>query len=332
MWSRRAALALHKASGVLLRTPWEPALQGKLWQKLQNATLRKKNLKSWNFCVSLATHNRILHEKPHQTAPRHPPRLSPPLSPLLFVSASVQTISPCMLHEYLSVLSPSVYKSPISKDLFLQFEPVLFFLFLLELPILCFVTAKVLQSQRNPPHPYQWLPFIWCHWKCMHFLLGRMGGKKKNKDGETKTGESIELKWNYFSWGRKTLCSLRYWIALEGGRTRAHMLGLYQRILNSYINYLGNIAEDRKKNRWSCLHWIMFAKSWALFMTQMIYLLNLVCLFPVDWSSADGGFTLSNLTSLISEEYCTPPRCTEFICFLRQSLLFPHDNWSCFLI
>lgn len=21
------------------------------------------------------------------------------------------------------------------------------------------------------PHPYQWLPFIWCHWQCMQFLV-----------------------------------------------------------------------------------------------------------------------------------------------------------------
>ena len=42
----------------------------------------------------------------------------------------------------------------------------------------------------DPPHPYQWLPFIWCHWKCMHFLLGM----KKSQRWETGIGESIELK------------------------------------------------------------------------------------------------------------------------------------------
>lgn len=41
-----------------------------------------------------------------------------------------------------------------------------------------------------------------------------------------------------------------------GGR-RAHVLGLYQRILNSYINYWGNIAQNR--TAWFSLSWMLFA-------------------------------------------------------------------------
>ena len=58
----------------------------------------------------------------NQAAPHLPVWLSLPLSPLLFVSVSVQAISACIPNEYFSVLSPSVYKSVISKDRLLQFE------------------------------------------------------------------------------------------------------------------------------------------------------------------------------------------------------------------
>lgn len=77
----------------------------------------------------------------------------------------------------------------------------------------------------------------------IHALLARRN--EKGKDWEIRSGESIELKWNCSSWGRKTWRSPRYRIALERGRTRAHMLRLFQMILNSYINYSGNIAHKR---------------------------------------------------------------------------------------
>lgn len=59
------------------------------------------------------------------------------------------------------------------------------------------------------------------------------------------------------------------------------MLGLYQRILNSYINYSGNIA-------WKRIYGPVFieysAKSSALFMASVIYVLDLMCLLQ----TADG--------------------------------------------
>lgn len=147
--------------------PQKPVLQGKLWRKLQNATLRKTILKL--LCL-LPNKQSYIVCKPtglHLTALW----LSLPLSPLLFASVSVKTISLCILNGYFSVLSPSVYKSVISKDLFLLFEALLF---LVSTRASYLVFCEGASISEDPPHPYQWLPFIWCHWKCMHFLLGRM--------------------------------------------------------------------------------------------------------------------------------------------------------------
>lgn len=143
-----------------------------------------------------------------QAASHLPPWLSLPLSPPLFVTVSVQTISPCILNEYFSVLSPSVYKSTISKDLFYSLRPC-FFLFLPELPILCFVTVKVPQSLRTLLIHTNDCPLFDVIENAYTSCWEEKGGKKRER-WETRSGESIELKWNYFSWGRKTLCSLRY--------------------------------------------------------------------------------------------------------------------------
>lgn len=102
--------------------------------------------------------------------------------------------------------------------------------------VLC--NAEGASISEDPPHPYKWLAFIWCHWKCMHFLLGQ---KKGGKDGEADVAN--QLSWNgpTSPWGRKTVCLLSCWIALEGGERTA--MRFKSVILNWCINYLGDAEE-----------------------------------------------------------------------------------------
>lgn len=66
--------------------------------------------------------------------------------------------------------------------------------------------------------------------------------KKKSKDGKPEVEN--QLSWNgTTALGEGKHCA--HWgteLLWRGGERGAHVLGLYQRILNSYINYLGNIA------------------------------------------------------------------------------------------
>ena len=136
--------------------------------------------RSWNY-FSLRTNIYCMQSK----APLRPLRLSLPLSPPLFVSVSVQTISPRILNEYFSAISECRQKRHIRASVFLQFEAVLF-LVSPRASYLVLCDGEGASISEDPPHPYQWLPFIWCHWKCMHFLLGRMKRKKKVKIGNQK--------------------------------------------------------------------------------------------------------------------------------------------------
>lgn len=128
--------------------------------------------------------------------PHHPLWLSLSVSPLLFAAVSVQTISLCMLNKHFSFHCPGFYKSMLSNYLVLEFVGptcscfAFYFLF-----GLCHGEGAPVSE--GPPHPYQWLPFIWCYSKCRDHLSGT------EKCGNI--AKSIELKWNYFSWGREPL-------------------------------------------------------------------------------------------------------------------------------
>lgn len=135
----------HRAAGRLSCLRHEGASRQSLAGAPNCHTQERRAQKYSVWCPS---NSRTLHAN-WAAAPHLPPWLSLPLSPPLFVTTSVQTMSPCILNEYFSVLSPSVYKSVISKDLFLHFEAPLFFLFLPELPISRFVMVKVPQSPRT---------------------------------------------------------------------------------------------------------------------------------------------------------------------------------------
>lgn len=107
--------------------------------------------------------------------------------------ALVDTVSVCILKQYFSALSLSVYKSRISKHLFLFFLPVL--------PILYFVTLKVPQSLKTLLiHTNDWPLFEAIENACTSCWEERGGGG--SKDGKADCGKSIELKWNYLSVGK----------------------------------------------------------------------------------------------------------------------------------
>lgn len=88
--------------------------------------------------VSPSTHTITCCLQTRETAPH----------PFPTISLSVQRISMCILNEYFSVLSQSVYKSMISEDLCYSLRPC-FLLFLPKLFIFCFVMVKVPQSLRT---------------------------------------------------------------------------------------------------------------------------------------------------------------------------------------
>lgn len=246
--------------------------------------------------------------------------LSPPLSPLLVHQCASSSILSNARAVWIVFCSTSKCpqtpwkkkKKKLSKGLFLHFEVRRFVLFLS--PRFAHLVPlwwwRCLISE-DPPYPYQWLPFIWCHWKeKKHTPLAGGGGEYR---------ESIELNWNYFSWGRKTLCSLRYWIA-RGPKENGDTYAVVQRIINSYINYWGNCCQERKKKKrkkgvvvFSEYHFLKvpppplppphtgfadilvgLGKWWGGGAVE--------CLFQ----TADGVFSLYNLTSLLSEEYCVP--------------------------
>lgn len=105
--------------------------------------------------------------------------------------ALVDTVSACILKRYFPALSLSVYKSRMSKHLFLFFLPVL--------PILCFVTLKVPQSLKTLLiHTNDWPLFEAIENACTSCWEER--GEKQR--WENRCGKSIELKWNYLSVGK----------------------------------------------------------------------------------------------------------------------------------
>lgn len=218
---------------------------------------------------------------------------------------------------YLQVSSKAWYQTIC----FYSLRPC-FLLFLPKLPILCFVTVKVPQSLRTLLIHTNDCPSFdvienactscWEEWK------------KKVKMGNQKWRINwVEMELLLLGKENIVLIEvLNCFVERENGDTYA----LVQRILNSYINYSGNIARKRIDGAGFIEYCLL--KVQHFFMASVIYLLDSVCLFQ----TADGVFSLYNLTSLINEEYCMPPRFTGFICFPDKSLLFPHDNWSCLLI
>lgn len=174
-------------------------------------------------------------------------------------------------------------RGTISKDLFLLFERLLFLVFPSYL-VLCSGEGALISE--GPTHPYQWQPFIWRNWKCMHFLLRRMG---KSKDGKPKLEN--QLSWNVLLLlGKETLCSLRYWITLERGRKWTRILGLYQTIVNSYINYIAWKKMDGpaiiEKHLLKVQHFIWYT-CWTLYTLSV-------------GINSENGFLLSSITQLLS--------------------------------
>lgn len=112
-----------------------------------------------------------------------------------------------------SSISKCLQKQNIKGSVFTVWGPA-FFVLPARASYLMLCNAEGASVCEDPPHPYQWLAFIWCHWKCMHFLLGRKweGG---SKDG--KADVANQLSWNGTTspWGKKTVCLLSRWIALE---------------------------------------------------------------------------------------------------------------------
>lgn len=164
------------------------------------------------------------------------------LSIFLAISVSVQRISMYILNEYFCI-SPSVYKSMISKDLFYSLRPC-FFLFLPKLFIFCFVMVKVPQSLRTLLIHTNDCPLFdiienactscWEEWK-----------KKEAKVGNQK----CRISWfemELVLLGKENIVLIEVDpTELLGKKKTGDTYALVQRILNSYINYLGNIARKR---------------------------------------------------------------------------------------
>lgn len=125
----------------------------------------------------------------------------------------------------------------------------------------------------------------------MHALPA--GENEKSKRLESRCGESIELKWNYFSWGRKTLYSLSYRIAWrkgEWGQTR-----FCSGDIKLIHNYLGNVAKKEKIDggaiieydvlklfQWyTCWSWWVFSDSrWRFYFVEPNFSYEVYCILP----------------------------------------------------
>lgn len=136
--------------------------------------------------------------------------------------ALIETVSLCILKLYFLLLSQVSTKAKYQKICFYSLRPS-FFVLSANASYLVLCNAEGASISEDPLHPYQWLAFIWCHWKCMHFLLGS-GGVGGFRDG--KADVANQLSWNgpTSPWGKKTVCLLSFWIALEEGERRSHVL------------------------------------------------------------------------------------------------------------
>lgn len=129
-------------------------------------------------------------------ASRQTPQCRAEVRKFLKESPSIQTITRCIGTKVIlsipgyrclsgprwhsvSVHTKTVFSCSISKCL--QKQNVKASLFVLSACasylVLCNIEGASISE--DSPHPYQRLAFIWGHWKCMHFLLGRKGGKAK---------------------------------------------------------------------------------------------------------------------------------------------------------
>lgn len=77
--------------------------------------------------------------------------------------------------EKCSLLSPSVYKGRYQRIVF-YWSPAPSCPPLFLSSYLVFCDGEGAQTSEDPTHPYQWLPFIWCHWQ---YRLWKMEFKKK---------------------------------------------------------------------------------------------------------------------------------------------------------
>lgn len=207
--------------------------------------------------------------------------------------ALVDTVSVCILKRYFPALSLSVDKSRISKHLLLFFLPAL--------PILCFVTLKVPQSLKTLLiHTNDWPLFEAIENACTSCWEER-GGKKQR--WESRCGKSIELKWNYLSVGKANSVLIEWLDCFRerGEEDRCALNPWY----STHTLITWELRPMRKRQ-------LCFAESSAAVFTNLaIYFAGFVASFAYGrWV-----FILHNLMSLISEEYCVPPPCTEFICF-----------------
>lgn len=192
-------------------------LQSNRWQRLQKSYTENR---SWKCRPSLPTNSLLYANQQHLTA------LAISVSPLLFVTVSVQTISLCMLNKHFSIQCPSFCKSMLSNYLLLESMPPAFSCF-----SLCFLYwAEWWWRCLSLWGPSSSIPTTAFHLMSFKMQAPSLWDWKKWQ-WENASAESIELKWNYFSWGRETLCPLRYWIALES------------EIAVAYI-FWGEISED----------------------------------------------------------------------------------------
>lgn len=122
-----------------------------------------------------------------------------------------------------SSISKCLQKQNIKGSVFTVWGPA--FLFFQPMhPILCFVMLKVPQSLKTLLiHTNDWPLFDVIENACTSCWEER-GGGGGGKDG--KADVANQLSWNgpTSPWGKKTVCLLSCWIALEEGERRTHVL------------------------------------------------------------------------------------------------------------
>lgn len=195
----------RSGSGGLICLPPEPAvLQG----KCHNATQRLERF--WKNLPLYKQSHAVCKAKHHLSVPSYHCLSGPRWNS---VTVHTKTV-------FSSSISKCLQKQNIKGSVFIVWGPA-FFVLSAHASYLVLCNTEGASTSEHPPHPYQWLAFIWCHWKCMHFLLGSrglLGGQR----WESRCGKSIELKWTYLSVGGKKVCLLSCWIALEEGEGRTH--------------------------------------------------------------------------------------------------------------
>lgn len=197
--------------------PQEPVLQGKLWQKLQNSGWEKNMLKLQRVSPHQQSHIVCTSPRLHLASLSDYLCLSVPFC--LSVCPNNFTVHTKWI--FFCSISKCLLKRNIKGSTFARLSPC-FFVFLGTF-YLALCDGEGGSVSEDPAHPYQWLPFIWCNWKCMHFLLRRI---EKSRDGKPKVEN--QLCWNVlllFGEGKHCACweSELHW---RQEWTRLHILGL----------------------------------------------------------------------------------------------------------